>query len=115
MHTGASHIAICADNKIAIEKAKREAGIFALAANPDMEGYHPKISCDGSGQSPIVGTRFNRTGHNFDLCLAEFAKLPEADKLQFEAIEPFVYRPKTGHAHGREGGGGEHGRERINV
>tara|TARA_B100000614_G_C14368285_1_gene420209 strand:- start:493 stop:624 length:132 start_codon:yes stop_codon:yes gene_type:complete len=25
--TGAFHIAICADNKIAIEKAKREAGI----------------------------------------------------------------------------------------
>ena len=28
MHTGASHIAICADNKIAIAKAKREAGIY---------------------------------------------------------------------------------------
>ena len=103
------NLAYNADNRIPIEKAKREAGIFALAANPDMEGYHPGIFCDGSGQSPIVGTRFHRTGHDFDLCLAEFAKLPEAEKRQFEAIEPPAYRPKTGHAHGREGGGGEHG------
>ena len=86
-----------------------EAQRRALAADPAMEGYHPEVECDGSGQSPIVGTRFHRTGHNFDLCLAEFSKLPEAEKVQFEAIEPPAYRPKTGHAHGSEGGGGEHG------
>ena len=75
-----------------------EAQRRALAADPEMEGYHPEVACDGSGQSPIVGTRFHRTGHNFDLCRAEFAKLPEAEKVQFEAMEPFIYRRKTGHA-----------------
>ena len=62
----------------------------------EMEGYHPEVACDGSGQLPIVGTRFHRTGHDFDLCLAEFAKLPEAEKRQFEAIEPPAYRRKSG-------------------
>ena len=76
----------------------------ALAADSKMEGYHPEVVCDGSGQSPIVGTRFRRTGRNFDLCLAEFAQLPEAEKVEFEAIEPPVYRPKLGQANGSEGG-----------
>ena len=76
-----------------------------------MEGYHPEVECDGSGQSPIVGTRFRRTGHNFDLCLVEFAQLPEAEKVQFEAIEPPVWR-KTGQADGSASGGGECGEEK---
>jgi len=68
------------------------------AANPAMEGYHPEVECDKTGQCPIVGTRFRLKGHNWDLCAAEFAKLPEAEKVQFEAIEPPVYRLKTGQA-----------------
>ena len=78
----------------------------------EMEGYHPEVQCDGSGQLPIVGTRFHRTGHDFDLCLAEYAKLPEAEKAQFEAIEPPAYRRKTGAAAegGEGGGGGKRGR-----
>ena len=65
-----------------------------------MEGYHPEVECDKTGQCPIVGTRFSLKGHNWDLCAAEFAKLPEAEKVQFEAIEPPVYRLKTGPADG---------------
>ena len=76
-----------------------KAGEGGKRGKGDMEGYHPEVECDGSGQAPIVGTRFHRTGHDFDLCLAEFAKLPEAEKAQFEAIEPPAYRRKAGHAH----------------
>jgi hypothetical protein len=56
------------------------------------------VECDKTGQCPIVGTRFRLKGHNWDLCAAEFAKLPEAEKVQFEAIEPPVYRLKAGQA-----------------
>jgi hypothetical protein len=69
-------------------------------ANPDMEGFHPGVTCDKTGQCPIVGTRFHLKGHNWDLCASEFAKLPEAEKAQFEAIDPPCYRPKTGQAEG---------------
>ena len=95
------------DDAVILTEAQRR----ALATDPTMEGYHPAVECDGSGQSPIVGTRFRRTGHNFDLCLAEFAQLPEAEKVQFEAIEPPAYRPKTDQATGSEGGGDEHGED----
>merc|ERR1719214_416681 len=44
------------------------------AANPDMEGYHPEVECDKTGQCPIVGTRYHLKGHNWDLCAAEYAK-----------------------------------------
>ena len=70
------------------------------AANPDMEGYHPEVECDKTGQCPIVGTRYHLKGHNWDLCAAEYAKLPEAEKAQFEAIEPPAYRLKSGAADG---------------
>jgi len=70
------------------------------AANPNMEGYHPEVECDKTGQCPIVGTRFRLKGHNWDLCASEFAKLPEAEKAQFEAIEPPCYRPKAGQTDG---------------
>jgi len=79
------------------------------AANPDMEGYHPEVECDKTGQCPIVGTRFSLKGHNWDLCAAEFAKLPEAEKLQFEAIEPPAYRSKTGQADGVKADGAQKG------
>eukprot|EP00320_Phaeocystis_rex_P019060 CAMPEP_0119055834 /NCGR_PEP_ID=MMETSP1178-20130426/469_1 /TAXON_ID=33656 /ORGANISM="unid sp, Strain CCMP2000" /LENGTH=658 /DNA_ID=CAMNT_0007036479 /DNA_START=67 /DNA_END=2043 /DNA_ORIENTATION=+ len=65
------------------------------AANPDMEGFHPEVECDKTGQCPIIGTRFHLKGHNWDLCAAEFAKLPESEKAQFEAIEPPCYRLKS--------------------
>merc|ERR1719364_65959 len=70
------------------------------AANPDMEGYHPEVECDKTGQCPIVGTRYHLKGHNWDLCAAEYAKLSEAEKAQFEAIEPPAYRLKSGAADG---------------
>jgi len=47
---------------------------------------HPRVSCDKSGQSPVVGTRFKLMGANFDLCAAEFDKLNAAEKTQYFAI-----------------------------
>ena len=78
---------------------------FEPLANPDpnMEGFHPGIACDKTGQAPIVGTCYHLKGRTWDLCAAEYAKLPDAEKAGFEAIEPACYRPKAGHASPQRG------------
>ena len=50
------------------------------------QGRHPGITCDKSGQCPIIGWRFNLTGQDYDLCEAEFNKLPDAEKKRYEKI-----------------------------
>merc|ERR1712137_282332 len=47
---------------------------------------HPHVECDGSGQSPLRGIRFHKIGENYDLNEAEFSKLDEGQKTQFELI-----------------------------
>jgi len=47
---------------------------------------HPYVECDGSGQTPLQGIRFHKIGENYDLNEAEFAKLSEGQKTQFELI-----------------------------
>ena len=37
--------------------------------------------------SPIVGTRYHKSGQDYDLCEAEFTKLSEADKSMYEKIQ----------------------------
>jgi len=49
---------------------------------------HPGVECDRSGTCPIVGTRYNLRGHNYDLCQTEFDKLPEGEKAMYQAIPP---------------------------
>ena len=47
---------------------------------------HTHVSCDKSGMSPIVGVRYKKLGENFDLCEAEFAKLPAAERGAYMAV-----------------------------
>lgn len=95
-----AHTAAAAAHATAHAAAANLYGNAHPAANPDMEGYHPEVECDKTGQCPIVGTRYHLKGHNWDLCAAEYAKLPQAEKAQFEAIEPPAYRLKSGAADG---------------
>jgi len=62
---------------------------------PNLEGFHPGVTCDRTEMSPIVGIRYNLVGHDYDLCEAEFQKLPDADKLKYLPIQPPMWRPKT--------------------
>jgi len=55
---------------------------------PPPVGFHPGVQCDRSGMLPIVGPRFKLRGHNYDLCQAEFEKLPEGEKALYDAIPP---------------------------
>merc|ERR1719399_1766821 len=48
---------------------------------------HWGITCDKSGMHPIVGIRFKKTGEDYDLCEAEFAKLSAEEQQLFERIE----------------------------
>merc|ERR1719456_1657647 len=64
-------------------------------SDSDMEGYHPNITCDKSHQRPIVGARYHMRGHDYDLNETEYNKLPEAEKAQFDKIEPTVFRYKA--------------------
>jgi len=48
---------------------------------------HHGVVCDKSGASPIVGVRFHLPGRNYDLCQAEFDKLPPHEQAAFQRIE----------------------------
>jgi len=73
-------------------------------------GVHPGVTCDKTGQSPIVGPRYNLKGHNYDLCEAEFLKLDAAEQAKFVKIDPpcVPWRPKCWRG-GMGGPGGWHG------
>ena len=51
-------------------------------------GHHPNHHCDRSGMNPIVGWRYNLRGHDFDLCEAEFIKLPAKEQSLYNKIAP---------------------------
>eukprot|EP00619_Florenciella_sp_RCC1007_P005269 CAMPEP_0205904872 /NCGR_PEP_ID=MMETSP1325-20131115/988_1 /ASSEMBLY_ACC=CAM_ASM_000708 /TAXON_ID=236786 /ORGANISM="Florenciella sp., Strain RCC1007" /LENGTH=794 /DNA_ID=CAMNT_0053270713 /DNA_START=111 /DNA_END=2495 /DNA_ORIENTATION=+ len=61
-------------------------GLSAEAPAPNLAIHHG-IECDRSGQCPIIGTRFKLRGHDYDLCEAEFVKLPIEDQAKFDKIE----------------------------
>lgn len=48
---------------------------------------HAGISCDRSGQCPIVGPRYSLEGADYDLCQEEFDKCSEAEKLMYLRID----------------------------
>ena len=54
------------------------------------KGIHPGVVCDRSGMAPIIGTRYHLRGHDYDLCQAEFDKIPAAEKPLYDAIPPPV-------------------------
>lgn len=60
----------------------------ALGAPPPYPGepVHSSVVCDVSGMHPIVGLRFHRKGEDYDLCRAEFDKLPMAEHARYEVI-----------------------------
>jgi len=60
---------------------------------PTMLGCHPGVRCDRTGECPIRGNRYNLVGRNYDLCEAEYLKLPEADKSLYVKIPPATPPP----------------------
>ena len=53
-----------------------------------MSGVHPGVTCDRTGECPIVGNRYKLIGHNYDICETEYDKLGASDKALYEHITP---------------------------
>lgn len=51
---------------------------------------HWRVFCDKSGQCPIVGPRFHKRGVDYDLCEAEFRKLPRDQQKLFDRYDSQV-------------------------
>lgn len=47
---------------------------------------HHGIVCDGSNQNPLLGVRYHKIGHNYDLNEAEFCKLSPSEQQKYEVI-----------------------------
>lgn len=58
----------------------------AQRPTPKPRPHHHGVRCNVSRMSPIVGTRYREIGKDYNLCRAEFNKLPEPGKAKFEAI-----------------------------
>lgn len=48
---------------------------------------HHGVVCDRSGMNPIIGPRYHVPGADYDLCSAEFEKLPETERVLFVKID----------------------------
>merc|ERR1719399_1633516 len=59
-----------------------------MADEPAVPGVHSGVTCDKSGQCPIVGNRYHLVGHNYDLCEAEWQKLDDKEKALFCKVPP---------------------------
>jgi len=69
------------------------------AAATASDGIHFGVTCDRSGVCPIVGYRYNLVGHNYDLCHAEYVKLPAKERALYQRIPPpFVHKMNGGAA-----------------
>jgi len=57
---------------------------------PEAPAVHPGVECDKSGMCPIIGHRYHLRGHNYDVCQAEFDKLPAAEQALYELVPPVM-------------------------
>merc|ERR1719161_223991 len=56
-------------------------------SSEDGQVRHWGITCDVTGQSPIVGVRYHKIGDDYDLCEAEFNKLSAEEQALFQKID----------------------------
>merc|ERR1719158_2416634 len=56
-------------------------------SSEDGQVRHWGITCDVTGESPIVGVRYHKIGIDYDLCESEFLKLSAEEQTLYEKIE----------------------------
>ena len=54
----------------------------AAALEPQELGYHPGVTCDRTGQCPIIGNRFKLKNENYDVCEAEYNKMSDDERAR---------------------------------
>jgi hypothetical protein len=57
------------------------------STNATLPAVHLGIICDGSGMNPVVGTRYHLIDADYDLCEAEYAKVPGEEQTKYTAME----------------------------
>ena len=80
------HVAQPSDGAQLVESAT--AAALAPVPAPASAGGHPGVTCDRSGVCPIVGNRYHLRGEDYDLCQAEYDKLDDKEKADYECIPP---------------------------
>jgi hypothetical protein len=78
---------LCEDEKEEFERIDFEGATPVPYATP----RHHNVICDVCNENPILGTRWHKVGHNYDLCETDYNSLSEEEKNNFVAIE----RPNT--------------------
>merc|ERR1719424_1176110 len=63
---------------------------------PRELGYHPGVTCDRTGMSPILGDRYKLDGENYDVCEAEYLKMDAAERATYTRIAPPCFRKPRG-------------------
>ena len=59
-------------------------------------GYHPGVTCDVTGQCPLIGNRYKLRNENYDLCEDEYVKLPPDEQRRYTKIAPPCFRKPRG-------------------
>jgi len=74
----------------------RETSPIGHSLVPHELGYHPGVTCDRTGQSPIIGNRYKLKNENYDVCEAEFLKMGETERERYSRISPPCFRKPKG-------------------
>ena len=82
------------------ERAEQQQLAAAAFLGLPNRGKHWGKQCDRSGQDPIVGWRYSLrggwNGDTYDLCQAEFDKLPNHEKINYDRIAPPTHTELAG-------------------
>jgi len=82
----------------------------SLPKQQEQQVVHFGVSCDATGQSPIVGPRFHKIGANYDLCKAAFEALPADEQKLYTRLDvPTRIHDWQSGSHGN--GGNQHFRQ----
>ncbi|KAL1525929.1 hypothetical protein AB1Y20_020755 [Prymnesium parvum] len=68
----------------------------SLTQDAQELGYHPGVTCDRTGQCPIIGNRFKLKNENYDVCEAEYLKMPAEERAKYNRIPPPCFRKPKG-------------------
>eukprot|EP00038_Savillea_parva_P014643 m.11626 g.11626 ORF g.11626 m.11626 type:complete len:1437 (+) comp2862_c0_seq1:107-4417(+) len=58
-----------------------------LSGSSTRAAEHAGVMCDVTNMYPIVGRRWHKMGHDYDVCATAFAALSMDDKMEYELIE----------------------------
>jgi len=77
-------------------KPNQALGLESAAVAPQELGFHPGVTCDRTGQCPIVGNRYKLAEENYDVCEAEFVKMSQEEAAAYTRVPPPCFRKLKG-------------------